>query len=460
MKKNYILAIGFCCFGIATWGQIRVYTSPQAGFEERIHQAVYDLRIIDSHEHLMNEKQSATLQGDIGCLFNNYQCSDLASSGSGRTGEELEHQMRNPDLSPDEKWEMIRDHWDDVKATGYGRMISIAARDIFGITELNENTYKELSDRIAKLRERKDYYEYILKTKAKIDLSILVGYNDDPAKQDDRYFKSLYWSDGIYLLESYRQIASVCKNAGQPAAGTLSEYEQIIDTIIHNQLFVKGAIGLKVMMAYKRTLQCDVVPREKAIAIFEKLQSNEQDKLSFEEVKPLQDYLLFYVFSKCDKYRLPVQIHTGLQTFNGNYITNSNPTGLTEAFFKFPHIRFALLHAAYPYGGELATLAKNFPNVYIDLAWSASISPSYTQRYIQEFIETVPVNKIVAFGGDCHTPEGVYAASVMARETVENALILMVRSGYISEKEAMVIIEKLLRTNAIQIYGLEKFLKQ
>ena len=77
MKKNYILVIGFCCFGIAAWGQIRVYPSPKAGFEKRIHQAVYDLRIIDSHEHLMNEKQSATLQGDIGCLFNNLYSSTV-----------------------------------------------------------------------------------------------------------------------------------------------------------------------------------------------------------------------------------------------------------------------------------------------------------------------------------------------------------------------------------------------
>lgn len=460
MRRKIILFIGCFCYGMAVWGQVRVYSSPEPGFEERIHRAVYDLRIIDSHEHLMNEKQSAALKGDIGCLFNNYQCSDLASSGSGKTGEELERQMRNPDLSPDEKWNLIKDHWDDVKATGYGRMISIAARDLFGIPDLNENTYNELSNRIAKLRERKDYYEYILKTKAKIDLSILVGYNDDPAKQDNRYFKSLYWSDGIYLVDSYRQISSMSKNAGQPAASTLSEYEQIIDTIIHNQLFIKGAIGLKVMIAYKRTLQCDVVPREKAQEVFEKLHRNEQGKLPFNVVKPLQDYLLFYVFSKCNQYELPVQVHTGLQTFNGNYITNSNPTGLTEAFFKFPKVRFALLHAAYPYGGELAALAKNFPNVFIDLAWSASISPSYTVRYIQEFIETVPVNKIVAFGGDCHTPEGVFAASAMARETVENALIPMVRNGYINEKEAMGMIGKLLRTNAIEIYGLQKFLNQ
>ncbi|MGD9555420.1 MAG: amidohydrolase family protein [Mangrovibacterium sp.] len=460
MKKIIILLAGYCCYGLAASGQVKIYPSPEAGFEGRIHQAVYDLRIIDSHEHLMSEKQSATLSGDIGCLFNNYQCSDLISSGSESTGKELEDCMRNPALSPDVKWDMIKDHWDHVKVTGYGRMVSIAARDLFGITELNENTYKELSMRIAKLRERKDYYEYVLKTKAKIDLSILVGYNDDPAKQDALYFKSLYWSDEIYLLNSYRQIASLCKNAGQLPVETLSGYEQIIDTIIHRQLFVKGAIGLKVMMAYKRTLQCDAVPREKAMEIFEKLQGNKRDELAFDEVKPLQDYLLFYVFSKCNQYKLPVQIHTGLQTFNGNYITNSNPTGLTEAFFKFPEVRFALLHAAYPYGGELAALAKNFPNVFIDLAWSASISPSYTQRYIQEFLETVPNNKIVAFGGDCHTPEGVYAASVMARETVENTLIVMVRSGYISEKEAMVIIEKLLRTNAIEIYGLKNFLNQ
>jgi len=452
--RIWIICLG-CLIPNFVWCQVGVYRSPKPGFEERIHTAIDTLMIIDTHEHLINEKQSDALKGDFGCLFNNYQFSDLVSSGSELSGEEMERKMRSTQLSSTEKWDVIKDHWNNIKTTAYGRMINIAARDLFDIPELNQNTYLELSARISKLREKEDYYEYILKRKAKIDLSILIGFNDDPAKQDDRFFKSLFWSDEIYLLDNYQKVVSICKNLNEPAATTLADYENLVEKIIHKQISVNGVVGLKIMMAYKRTLQCDDVPREKAMELFQKLRKNESKKFVFEKIKPLQDYLLFYVFSLCDKYNLPVQIHTGMQTFNQNYITNTNPTGLTEAFLKFPHVRFALLHASYPYGGELAALAKKFPNIFIDMTWAALISPSYTVRYLQEYIETVPINKIVAFGGDCHTPEGVYAASVMARETVENALVPMVGNGYLSELEAIEIVNKILRTNAIDFYGLQ-----
>jgi hypothetical protein len=465
MKKLIIIFILYYCLLKIVSGQVQTQPLPSPGFEERIHKAVYELRIIDSHEHMMSEKETMELNGDIGCLFNNYQLSDLISSGLEGEGatlyislRNLESKLRSKDLSPDEKWDLIKTHWESIKATGYGRMIHIAARDLFGISDLNENTQKELSENIAKLRERDDYFEYIMKKMAKIDLSINIGFNDDPQVQDKRYFKSLFVVPG-FQIDNYDQVITLCKRYDLLPANTLSEYEEALGKIIRQEVFVNGAIGIKVNMAYNRTLQCDNVPREKALGIFEKIHSNPETKFPFDEIKPLQDYLLFQVFAVCEKYNLPIQIHTGLQTFNGNYITNSRPTGLVEAFFKFPKAKFVLLHASYPYGGELATLAKNFPNVYIDLAWSAIISPSYTVRYIREFIETVPVNKIIAFGGDCKTPEQVYAASIMARETVEKAMVQMVRGGYITENEASEIIVKLLRTNAIEIYGLGKYLK-
>jgi predicted TIM-barrel fold metal-dependent hydrolase len=118
-------------------------------------------------------------------------------------------------------------------------------------------------------------------------------------------------------------------------------------------------------------------------------------------------------------------------------------------------VKFILLHSSYPYGGELAVLAKNFPNVYIDMAWTPIISPSYSIRYLQEFLETVPVNKIMVFGGDGSYVEGAYGASIMAREVVEKTLIAMIKSGYFNEEEAISIVPKLLRTNAIKVYDLK-----
>jgi predicted TIM-barrel fold metal-dependent hydrolase len=164
------------------------------------------------------------------------------------------------------------------------------------------------------------------------------------------------------------------------------------------------------------------------------------------------------ILSLCEKYDLPIQIHTGIQTFNGNWLANANPLLLTSTIMRFPKVKFVLLHSGYPYGGEIAALAKMFTNVYVDMTWTPLISPSYAVRYLQEYIETVPQNKIMAFGGDCNTVEGTYSASILARDVVVQALVPMVRNGYLSEEEAIVLARKILRENAIKIYKLD-FLK-
>ena len=60
-----------------------------------------------------------------------------------------------------------------------------------------------------------------------------------------------------------------------------------------------------------------------------------------------------------------------------NDIRNSNPTDLTNLFDTHPEVQFLVMHSSYPYGGELSVLAKNYPNVNIDMCWSQIISPSY-----------------------------------------------------------------------------------
>ena len=74
----------------------------------------------------------------------------------------------------------------------------------------------------------------------------------------------------------------------------------------------------------------------------------------------------------------------------------------------------------------------------------------------RNFLKRYP-NKIMVFGGDCAIVEGTYGASIMAREVVEKTLIAMVKSGYFCEEEAIVLAQKLLRSNAIKIYDLKGF---
>ena len=69
---------------------------------------------------------------------------------------------------------------------------------------------------------------------------------------------------------------------------------------------------------------------------------------------------------------------------------------MNNLFFLYPRVKFDLFHISYPYQGELSVLAKLFPNVYVDFCWAHIVSPSVSRRTLHEFLEMVPVNKILA----------------------------------------------------------------
>ncbi|MCX6223188.1 MAG: amidohydrolase family protein [Bacteroidia bacterium] len=449
LKKHYLLFIFlsfFCGFVISQEHQTLRGSMPKSGFEQRIHEAVYDIRLIDTHEHIMSEKDALAGAADFSCLFTNYQLEDLISSGV--APGKIYNTFKGKDAGIDEKWEVIRNGWAHTRITAYGRSVLIAAKDLYGIDDLNDYTYRELSDRI-RAAHQNGYYENVLKEKAKIDACLIMEYNSvntrNVESEGNCNFKRLFVYDKYVSFFCYDKMNAKLSVYGRKF-NSLQEYESLIDSVFEQDV-KKGIQGAKFGVAYYRTLKFDDVPRETANAVFEKMKASPDLTFSFDEAKPLQDFIFFKLLSLCERYKLPVQIHTGLQT-------GSDPTGLVKAFFKFPGVKFCLLHAGYPFGGETATIAKTFSNVYIDMAWSALISPSYTVRYLQEFIETVPSNKIMAFGGDSQTVEGAYGASVLARQSVEVTLTGMVKNRYLTEGEALDIIKKILRDNAISMYNL------
>ncbi|NIM45433.1 MAG: amidohydrolase family protein, partial [Nitrososphaeria archaeon] len=119
--------------------------------------------------------------------------------------------------------------------------------------------------------------------------------------------------------------------------------------------------------------------------------------IGFEEAKPLQDYVVHTMIQLAEKHGYPVQIHTGLHEGNENILENSNPLLLTNLFMEYRKVKFDIFHAGYPYFRELATLAKNFQNVYPDLCWIHVVSPSAARTILAEWLDTVPSNKILAF---------------------------------------------------------------
>jgi predicted TIM-barrel fold metal-dependent hydrolase len=222
----------------------------------------------------------------------------------------------------------------------------------------------------------------------------------------------------------------------------------------YDDIAARGFVAVKCAVAYERVLRFEDEPRPTAERVFEMLLSRD---LADRERRPFEDYMMRQIVERAEKRGLPIQIHTGLHA-GGNIISNSNPAHLASLFLRHRKARFVLFHGGFPYMGELAAVAKNFPNAHIDLCWMPAVSPASTKLWLHQWLDTVPVNKIFAFGGDTQTPEGSYGHCVLTRRILAEVLTEEVLAGRMSESDASFIARRLLRENAIELYKLQRFL--
>ncbi len=457
MKNNHIFRTLFwatvlsTCFMSGLFSQIQIVDLPEKGFEERIKKAVDEIWIIDTHEHLIFEEemlqQKREKPFDFTHLFKHYLQDDLASAGYPVQVQQL---VNNRSLPVKDRWEILEPFWNATRNTAYARVPIIAARNLYGIDAFNSGTIEELSERINDSCQP-GWYRSVLKDHAKIELSIVdVG----PITPDHEFYYHVEKFDEFIFVHSASEIEDLGEKYGIEIKG-LEDYVTALGKAFREGIN-RGMVAVKSPLAYSRVIHYENSSEKEAKAVYNQLfngQSSEPAR--FEEVKPLQDYIMHRILDLAREYDLPVQIHTGLHAGGKNEIRNSKPTLLTNLFNEYPEVEFVIMHSSYPYGAELSVLAKNYPNVFIDMCWTQAISPYYSERYLHEWLETVPANKIMAFGGDYTPVELAYGHSVIAREVVAKVLIEKVAAGYISEHEAIDIAIRLLRDNALEIFKLK-----
>lgn len=417
------------------------------GFEYRIRKYVDSLPVIDTHEHLFDPE---IIQGsyflDFMLLFQQNGYDDLRSAGLSNSKFDT---LFNKPLEPLQKWKLIEPYWQNSFNTSFSRIIVYGIRNLYGINGLNEATVKPLSEKIKKAYNT-NWFDRILRDSCRIKYVIQDGFD---LPKHDEYVRYARRFDSWITVKSKYRIDSLAIMQLDPIY-TLEDYVKSMRLSFENAI-KKGMTVVKVFISYTRTLSADKVETETARKVFRSLVNGDEDHvISFKEAKPLQDYMFYQLLDLADKYKIPVAIHTGLQAGGPNIIENSNPVLLTNIFIAYPGVKFVLYHGSYPFGGELSTLAKNFKNVYIDMNWIYSISPTYSERYLNEWLETVPAGRLMAFGGDAMVVENVYSELITAKRIISNVLTNKVREGYMSEAEAKLVASMILFDNASKLYKL------
>jgi hypothetical protein len=426
----------------------------------RIRAEVEAIPLVDTHEHLVDERTRLSHRIDLFYLFTHYASSDLVSAGMPRP---VLDRVRDPELPLDERWAEFAPYWKVARTTGYGRALLLAVRDLFEVEDINESTYAGLSERIA-ASNSSGWYHHVLKERAKIHVSLLDLLEDrDPTpleEVDRRFFAPVLRVDRFLNLCDRAGLMEIERKSGSHVH-SLDDLVAAMDVIFERAVAASVA-AVKVAVAYDRSLVFDKVTRYEAERVFNQLtrypipspDTVPQPPISFGDAKPLQDYMMHQALHRAISYDLPIQIHTGLQEGNGNFLSNAHPLQLVNLLIEYPEARFDLFHAGYPYQSEIATLGKNFPNVYVDLCWLHVISPWVARQTLHEWIETVPSNKIFAFGGDYMFVEGTYAHARMARDNVAQVLSEKVVDGYLTEAEAISLAHAFLRDNALSFFRL------
>ncbi|MBS7615166.1 amidohydrolase family protein [Candidatus Bathyarchaeota archaeon] len=425
-----------------------------------LREKIKGIRIFDTHEHLIQEKERTSKRIDLfETILAHYASSDLVSSGMPQ--EDLDT-VRNPRLPIEKRWEIFKPYWERIQNTGYARVLNIAFRDLYSINELNGESYLKLVSRMEKAN-KPGVYKWILKEKSGVDISILDSLSAPLEEVDREFFAPVKRFDDFVMAKERTDIEALAKRCGR----SIHSFSDMVNTLeLEFEKASKMIVGVKIGLAYLRKLRFEKVSEKEAEEVFVDIFNREffrrevsnakvkrtPDGLSLGETKPFQDFMVHKIIQLAARKRLPIQIHTGIQEGNENIITNSKPTNLINIFREYKEAKFDIFHGSYPYIGELAVLAKNFPNVYIDMCWLHIISPHGARQALAEWLDTVPWNKIFGFGGDYIFAEGVYGHSVIAKENISRVLAEKVEEGSLTEKQAATLAQKLLKDNAHNLF--------
>jgi len=419
-----------------------------------IGQAVERTPLVDTHEHLLEEKDRVEgdhrrlTSDDWSFVLSHYIDSDLRSAGM--TEDEM-GRFKSAEVDPIDKWKILEPYWPAVRNTGYGQAVEIAMRRLYDVSELSVETVHRIQEQYQSLIGP-GFYKTVLCDVANIE-SCQVNCLSSPFMESGQ--PQLLMQD-ISIVGMH--IGPGFDTFGKPTGidvKDLSDWHRVIDWWFEK--YGDYAVAVKSQAAYGRDINYEDVPPERAAPIFKRRLNGES--LSAQDRKRLEDHLFWYAARKATEYKLPIKLHTGYYAGHGYMPLNrliNNPGSATDLCRTAPDATFVFMHICYPYYEELISVAKHYPNAHIDMCWAWIISPVASVNFLKSYLVTAPANKILTFGGDYIPVEPVVGHATLARRGITRTLGELTEEGWLDTKRAQELVEPIMRGNARRIFRLDE----
>jgi predicted TIM-barrel fold metal-dependent hydrolase len=200
-----------------------------------------------------------------------------------------------------------------------------------------------------------------------------------------------------------------------------------------------------VTIAYWRTLDIQCVEEPEARRIFD----TPDEFITPEVERRFQDFMMAHLARKAGDQGWPFHIHTG---WGNPDLALGNPALLCN-FIRRPDLRktrFVLFHG-WPFVSEFIAVAKNFPQVSLDMVWLPFHSLKASEQFLAEMLDAIPCNKVTC-GGDVISAEQCYGTAELLRDLMAKVLAERVADGYLTDRAALRIAHTLLHENAESLY--------
>lgn len=419
---------------------------PSTDLVRRLHGAIDGIPCVNTHSHLQAEAERLAAGADPLRMFGHaYPAADLRSAGMSQA--QLDR-VCDPAVPLAARWEEFAPFWRRTRLTGYARCLRIGFADLLGIDDLTADTVGPLAEGLQR-HARPGFYREILQRRANIAVSVLNM--EDLADVDRELFLPLPRLNRFSMLRGRDQVLAIERDY-EAAVGSLADHVALIGRVCR-QWQAAGVAGVKLSQSYHRRMEFRPREAAAAAAVFAGLLRGEYDGHESQAGQLLEDYLVFECCRAAGAADLTVQFHQGMRAGNWGSMEGCSPAPLAELLRTFRDVRFDLSHAGYPYLREGAVLGKTFPNVYLNMSWIHIISPFGARLDLREWLEMVPVNKILAFGDDLQHVEAVYGHLRMARAAFARVLAEMIEEHLLTETEAVAVARAAFYDNPAAIYG-------
>lgn len=406
------------------------------------------MEIIDTHEHLLNESERLKETVDFSKMFTQYTHLDLSSSGM---SADSYNKFTSSELDVEAKWKLFEPYYKKIRNGSYTKAARLSMKRIYNVDDL-----ATLDDAITLTENMRKANQPGLYRKVLKDIcNIKVTMNFHHLGTDRDFFLQVDHMNHFCEISTLNELDAITSSAGNRPT-SLKSYVDTIGRIMEDRK-KNGLRGIKFHTAYNRNLKFENVSICDAERIFSKIYDETMGfrihGLGFSETIPLQDFLVHQMIQMAGEMELPVVFHTGI-TGTSNNLDNARPLPLWNLFHRYSNVQFLILHGGIPWVDEAGILAKNFANVYVDMAWMHIISPELSVKALKTWVDMVPQNKIFGFGGDYAVIEKVYGHLIMAKENIARTLAAKIEDGAMTESEAYSWINSLLYDNPSCFYGI------